>query len=163
MIVNDVDKSVYAEVSCPDPTSPTGYGEPIQIGPTPVIAAADPPTAANITGTIPPPGNTTGATLTLTNSGGVLVRQIIACESDVFQSISYPGGPGDFEDVIGISVTTYDSSCAGLIGQTVLMLTIVGGAVTEVPLTIAHTYGIISDSQEWTMSWAGPGAVPYEP
>jgi hypothetical protein len=163
MIVNDVDKSVYAEVSCPDPTSPTGYGEPIQIGPTPVIAPAGPPTAANITGTIPPPGNTTGATLILTNSGGVLVRQIIACESDVFQSISLPGGTGDFENVTGISVVTSESTCPGLLGQTILTLTIVGGTVTEVPLTIFYTYGIISDSQEWTMSWAGPGAVPYEP
>ena len=37
MTINDVDLSVYAEVSCPDPSSPTGFGEPIQIGPTPII------------------------------------------------------------------------------------------------------------------------------
>jgi hypothetical protein len=37
MVINDVDKSVYAEVSCPDPSSPTGYGDPIQLGPTPII------------------------------------------------------------------------------------------------------------------------------
>ena len=30
LVINDVDKSVYAEISCPDPTSPTGYGEPIK-------------------------------------------------------------------------------------------------------------------------------------
>jgi hypothetical protein len=29
MVINDVDKSVYAETRCPDPSSPTGYGEPI--------------------------------------------------------------------------------------------------------------------------------------
>jgi hypothetical protein len=30
MVINDVDYSVYSEIECPDPTSPTGYGEPIQ-------------------------------------------------------------------------------------------------------------------------------------
>jgi hypothetical protein len=163
MIVDDVDKSVYAEVSCPDPTSPTGYGEPVRTEITQLIGPANPPLSANITGTIPPPGNTTGATLTLTNSGGVLVRQIIACESDLFQDIPLEGGTGTFENVTGISVVTSESTCPGLLGQTILTLTIVGGTVTEVPLTIFYTYGIISDSQEWTMSWAGPGAVPYEP
>jgi hypothetical protein len=37
MVVDDVDKSVYAEIRCPDPTSPTGFGEPIQSQPTPTI------------------------------------------------------------------------------------------------------------------------------
>jgi hypothetical protein len=48
MIVDDVDKSVYAEVSCPDPTSPTGYGDPIQIGPTQIII--DPNTFQYVSG-----------------------------------------------------------------------------------------------------------------
>ena len=30
MVINDVNYSVYSEIECPDPTSPTGYGEPIQ-------------------------------------------------------------------------------------------------------------------------------------
>jgi hypothetical protein len=33
MVINDIDKSVYAEIRCPDPTSPTGYGEPIASAP----------------------------------------------------------------------------------------------------------------------------------
>jgi hypothetical protein len=37
MVINDVDKSVYADLFCPDPSSPTGYGDPIQLGPTPII------------------------------------------------------------------------------------------------------------------------------
>jgi hypothetical protein len=37
MILNDVDLSVYFEVECPDPSSPTGYGEPIASAPTPII------------------------------------------------------------------------------------------------------------------------------
>jgi hypothetical protein len=34
MVINDVDKSVYAEIRCPDPSTPTGYGEPIPSAPT---------------------------------------------------------------------------------------------------------------------------------
>jgi hypothetical protein len=34
LVINDVDYSVYSETRCPDPTSPTGYGEPIASGPT---------------------------------------------------------------------------------------------------------------------------------
>lgn len=29
MVINDVDYSVYSEIECPDPTSPTGYSEPV--------------------------------------------------------------------------------------------------------------------------------------
>jgi len=37
MTINDVDYSVYAETVCPDPSSPTGFGEPISTTPTPII------------------------------------------------------------------------------------------------------------------------------
>jgi hypothetical protein len=33
LVIGDIDKSVYAEIRCPDPTSPTGYGEPIASAP----------------------------------------------------------------------------------------------------------------------------------
>jgi hypothetical protein len=29
LVINDVDYSVYSEIECPDPTSPTGYSEPV--------------------------------------------------------------------------------------------------------------------------------------
>jgi hypothetical protein len=37
LTINDENKSVYAEIACPDPSSPTGFGDPIQTGPTPII------------------------------------------------------------------------------------------------------------------------------
>jgi hypothetical protein len=37
MVINDVDYSVYSEIECPDPTSPTGFGEPISTTPTSII------------------------------------------------------------------------------------------------------------------------------
>ena len=42
LVINDVDKSVYAEIRCPDPSSPTGYGEPIASAPTPKIRDFNP-------------------------------------------------------------------------------------------------------------------------
>ena len=43
MIINDVDYSVYSEIECPDPSSPTGYGEPIRSAPLkPAVAQFDP-------------------------------------------------------------------------------------------------------------------------
>jgi hypothetical protein len=38
LVINDVDKSVYSETRCPDPSSPTGFGPPIQSVATPIIA-----------------------------------------------------------------------------------------------------------------------------
>ena len=49
LVINDIDKSVYAETRCPDPSSPTGYGEPIASAPTPTIANGFIPTPSTIT------------------------------------------------------------------------------------------------------------------
>jgi hypothetical protein len=37
LVINDIDKSVYSETRCPDPSAPTGYGEPISSTNTPFI------------------------------------------------------------------------------------------------------------------------------
>jgi hypothetical protein len=37
LVINDVDKSVYTETRCPDPSSPTGYGEPISSSPSGIV------------------------------------------------------------------------------------------------------------------------------
>lgn len=42
MVINDVDYSIYAEIECPEPSSPTGYGEPIPTAATPTIAPNSP-------------------------------------------------------------------------------------------------------------------------
>jgi hypothetical protein len=42
MVINDINKSVYAEIECPDSSSPTGYGPPISSNPTPIITAGGP-------------------------------------------------------------------------------------------------------------------------
>jgi hypothetical protein len=42
LTINDTDYSVYYEIECPDPSTPTGYGEPIQSSPTSPITTFDP-------------------------------------------------------------------------------------------------------------------------
>jgi hypothetical protein len=42
MVINDINYSVYAEIECPEPSSPTGYGEPIPTAATPTIAPNSP-------------------------------------------------------------------------------------------------------------------------
>jgi hypothetical protein len=59
LVINDVDKSVYSETRCPDPTSPTGFGPPISSSRTPIIANPLPEGFTDISGTISVDGNTT--------------------------------------------------------------------------------------------------------
>jgi hypothetical protein len=59
MTINDVDYSVYAETVCPDPSSPTGFGEPISTAPTPIITEFRGIEGLAATGTYSPTGTTT--------------------------------------------------------------------------------------------------------
>lgn len=56
MVINDANYSVYAQIECPDPASPTGYGEPLQANPTPIILAQPDLPGANVYGTYSPTG-----------------------------------------------------------------------------------------------------------
>ena len=49
LVINDVDYTVYSETRCPDPSSPTGYGEPITSAPTGPITNGFIPTPSTIT------------------------------------------------------------------------------------------------------------------
>jgi hypothetical protein len=60
LVINDVDKSVYSEIRCPDPTSPTGYGEPINtISTAPVQKPCTSLPGQTSAGTVSPTGTTT--------------------------------------------------------------------------------------------------------
>jgi hypothetical protein len=59
LTINDIDKSVYAEIVCPDPSSPTGYGEPIQLGATPIVKEFKGIEGLAVTGTYSPTGSST--------------------------------------------------------------------------------------------------------
>jgi hypothetical protein len=59
-VIDDIDYAVWAEVSCPDPTSPTGYSDPIRSEPTPIIQPGFIPGLedVNFSGSYSPSGTT---------------------------------------------------------------------------------------------------------
>jgi hypothetical protein len=60
LTINDVDYSVYYEVECPDPSSPTGFGEPMASDPRPIIPQIIPGIEdVNFSGNYSPTGVTT--------------------------------------------------------------------------------------------------------
>ena len=56
MVINDVNYSVYAEIECPDASSPTGYGPPTATNPVGPIYPAPSLPDANVYGTYSPTG-----------------------------------------------------------------------------------------------------------
>lgn len=56
MVINDVDYSVYSEIECPDPSSPTGYGPPTATSSVGPVYPAPSLPDANVYGTYSPTG-----------------------------------------------------------------------------------------------------------
>jgi hypothetical protein len=170
MIINDVDYSVYSEVSCPDPSSPTGYSDPIAFSPTPVVQAGPPP---QVTGTVPPPGNTTPARLVIQRSSGqygvstepAFNPPTFTCGTPFF--INVTGGTFALEDVISVEGMVFldTRSPQGQCGYNTigLQVTRAGGVVYIDGTGSGTANSITSYSPTYSLTWSGPGAVPYEP
>jgi hypothetical protein len=167
MIVNDVDKSVYAEVSCPDPTSPTGYGEPIQIGPTPIISpdCSDIP-GITYNGTVPPPGNTVGAQIILEN--GPITRSAFAnspndCTAEVLSPTTSASSSTTLQNVKGIELVSITGSC-GNTKELLWRVTYANDTVEDRNIiNIGDARGFAEFSASVTTTWSGAGAVTYCP
>jgi hypothetical protein len=157
MVINDVDKSVYAELYCPDPSSPTGYGDPIQLGPTPIIKPQDIVEGFAISGTVPPPGNTIPATLTFTLSAGTQTDWAGGCVNTITQSF----GAATFArtGVTSFSVRKSGTGCNDSTLQIFWDLGIGGTIVPELAVTSGN--GIISHNRSLVLNWDHPSAVPY--
>jgi hypothetical protein len=167
MIINDVDKSVYAEVSCPDPTSPTGYGEPIQIEPTPIISpdCSDIP-GITYNGTVPPPGNTTGAQIILANDG-ILTREYYPspndCTAAIFPPFTFGAQSTTLQDVKDIELVSVAGSC-GNTKQLLWRVTYANNTVEDRSIiNLGDARGFAEFSTSVTTTWSGPGAVTYCP
>jgi len=159
MIINDVDYSVYAELYCPDPSSPDGYGPPIQIGPTPIVRT-------QVTGTVPPPGNTTPAPLRIVRAAGTYT---VADEPNCTNPTSGPVVAADdtISDVISVEGIVFldTRSPAGACGyeQVGLKVTRAGGIIRIDGVSVGTANSITAYTPGYTLTWDGPGAVPYNP
>jgi hypothetical protein len=139
MVINDVDYSVYAEVECPDPASPTGYGPAIPLGQTGRIYPAPDLPDANVYGTYSPTGLTT-IYIPYSNQLFLGNRALSSCSLQ-----NAPGGGGT-ANIIGlksfrIDKGSADSRCGGgwftlgvsaqnAAGEWISIITVSGGGTT---------------------------------
>lgn len=173
MIINDVDLSVYAEIRCPDPTSPDGYGEPIRTAITLTIS----PECGGIegvayNGTVPPPGNTTGAQIILEH-GSITYRTysnyVFGCDAPIEAPSTLPAsGTTTLQNVKGIELLEVAGTCG--IKQLLWQVTYANGSVQDRNIIIvgddrgfASLSGGDGGPIEVTSTWSGPGAVTYCP
>ena len=167
MIINDVDRSVYAEIRCPDPTSPDGYGEPIRTAITPTISPGciDIP-GITYNGTVPPPGNTTGAEIILANSG-IVTQEYFAspndCTAALFPPYTFGASSVTLQDVKDIELVSVAGSC-GNTKQLLWRVTYANNTVEDRNIVnLGDTRGFAEFSTSVTTTWSGPGAVTYCP
>ena len=167
LVINDIDKSVYAELFCPDPSSPTGYGDPIQLGPTPIIrSSCSDIEGVTYNGTVPPPGNTTGAAITLAN--GAITRQSYAttpstCDAPANPPTTSDGSSVTLQNVKGIELVSVPGTCGGT-KQLLWRVTYATDVVQDRNIIlIGDSRGFASLSVSVTVTWDGPGAVAYCP
>jgi hypothetical protein len=161
MIINDIDHSVYAELNCPDPSSPTGYGDPIQLGPTPIIKEL-----FNISGTVPPPGNTVGGTFTIARSQAIHTFYNGSCGVTTTQTLpgTPPGSPFTYANVKSVSYQEVTGSiCSGgsLVTQRFYRITYTSNTVQDLLIHTNQDFGSIKFECTDVLNWDGPGAVPY--
>lgn len=166
MIINDVDLSVYAEIRCPDPTSPDGYGEPIRTAITPTISPGciDIP-GITYNGTVPPPGNTVGAQIILEN-GPISVSSFAASPNDCTAAVLPPTTSASssvtLQDVKGIELLSVSGTCGTK--QLLWQVTYANGSVQDRNIVaIGDDRGFAALSAGVTTTWSGPGAIPYCP
>jgi hypothetical protein len=166
MIINDVDLSVYAEVRCPDPSSPDGYGEPIRTAATPIISSECGGIAGiTYTGTVPPPGNTTGAQIILEN-GPISVSSFAAspndCTAEVLPPTTSQSSSVTLQNVKGIEVLSVSGTCGTK--ELFWRVTFANDSVQDRNIVaIGDNRGFAALSAGVTTTWSGPGAIPYCP
>jgi hypothetical protein len=167
MVINDVDYSVYAETECPEPSSPTGYGEPISTTPTPTISSGcNGIDGITYNGTVPPPGNTVGAQITLAN-GNITCAAYLPSPNTCAAATGTPTSNGassvTLQNVKGVELVSVPGTCGGT-KQLLWRVTYATGTVQDRNIIqIGDNRGFASLSASVTSTWNGPGGVTYCP
>jgi len=166
MVINDVDYSVYSEVSCPDPSSPTGYSDPIAFSPTPVVQnGCQGIEGVTYNGTVPPPGNTVGAQIILAHNG-ITTREYYPspndCTAAIFPPFTFGPQSQTKQDVKGIELVEVAGTCGTK--QLLWRVTYANNSVEDLNIiNLGDNRGFASVSVSVTTTWSGPGAVTYCP
>lgn len=157
MIINDVDYSVYSEVICPDPSSPTGYGPPIQTTPTPKIAPAPPP---QVFGLVPPPGNTTPANMRIIGTAGTVTRSFLPPAEPNPSTINIAADDFIVPNVIEFLGLVAERLPNGNYSYGLFVVTTSGGQFVT-GATVGSDSILTDFTPTYEVQWTGPGAVIY--
>ena len=157
---DEADHYIVATGRCKDPSTPNGWGPPQTLGQTPAVVCppVDGTLGGNISGTYPPPGNTTGGTWTLSRTAGSFE---IYSKSDC---TSYTSGNADSRllyttsNVVKVEFQQGSGSCGPNSFEFVLTLT-GGSTVTRIPAS--NVYGFKTVNYGFVMTWDGPGGIDW--
>lgn len=125
--------------------------------------AADPAGEVGpITGTLPPPGNTTPGTLTIARSAGI--QRFARNNCNIFLNTSGPGFSNSYTDVLGVTLsTTMSALCVGRVQGKTVTITRTQNRTVQLLVMLNEPWGYIYNTEAWGLSWSGPNAVLIEP
>jgi len=120
-----------------------------------------PHTGTTITGTVPPSGNTVGASLTIVQPAGTKTIYGFDCQnpttsSAIAQSVT-------LTNVKGVSFLKKGSKCGGVPTQLVWVIEHTDYRGTNERNILLAGNGIVSFNAGFQLTWNHPSAVPYEP
>jgi hypothetical protein len=163
---DEIDHYIVATGRCKDPSTASGWGAPQSLGQTAAVvcAPASAPYGGNISGTVPPPGTTVGATLRIFLTGGITVSyNTPACDPNAtttFDSSFATGLKVTSSNVIGVQFMQDMGTCGPTNFYFVITRSVAPFTITRF-VGVSTTYGIISTTESIQLEWDGPTAVNY--
>jgi hypothetical protein len=152
---------------CPDPSAPDGYGEPIEFGPVPKIASGcGGIEGITYNGTVPPPGNTIGAPITLAN-GNITSQtynfQQAGCNAAIDPVTTSGASSVTLQNVKDIELVAVPGTC-GKPKQLLWRVTYATGVIQDRNITqVGDDRGYALLETSVTVTWDHPSAVTYCP
>jgi hypothetical protein len=163
---DEIDHYIVATGRCKDPSTASGWGAPQSLGQTAAVVCvpSSAPYGGNISGTVPPPGTTVGATLRIFLTGGITVSyNTSACDpnaTNTFDSSFATGLKVTSSNVIGVEFMQDMGTCGPRNFYFVITRSVAPFTITRF-VGVSTTHGIISTTESIQLEWDGPTAVSY--
>jgi len=161
---NEIDHYIVATGRCKDPSTASGWGAPQTLGQTAAVACLPVSSAngGNISGTVPPPGNTSPGTLRIYLTGGIstFYTSNSCTTTSQFDSTSSSGLKHKITSVKSVQFQQDTGSCGVANFKFLITRTVAPSPLVRF-VGISTTTGILSTSESIQLEWTGPGAVAY--
>jgi hypothetical protein len=119
-----------------------------------------PAPGTTISGTVPPPGNTVGATLTITAPPGTFTTYGTGICTGPSTS-TYPGDGSTLTNVKGITFVKNGTTPCGAPTQLAWIVEHTDHRGTVTRNIISSGFGVVALNASYTLSWNHPSAIPY--